>query len=168
MEYKFIHYCTVFGSSVDELPFGQDESHPDCIALKIAISEKILTLHDQGISDYFTTCELGLPLWAAEAVIASRTLRPENPPRLHVIMPHEKQAHRWSADVQERFYNVHEAAESVTMLATQYTDNCYQDADNFMLNRSVLLLTDGGNAELLNLARHRNKHIEQISTSALI
>lgn len=167
MEYKFIHYCTVSGSSVDELPSGQDESHPDCIALKMAISEKILTLHDQGISDYLTTCELGLPLWAAEAVIAIRTLRPKNPPRLHIVMPHEGQAHRWSADAQERFYNVHEAADSVTMLATQFTDECYPKADEVMMKQSIMLLTDGGNAELLNLAKRGNKHIEQISTSAL-
>jgi uncharacterized phage-like protein YoqJ len=164
MDYKYIHYCTLSGSSVDDLPFGQDEEHPDCIALKLAIGERILELHDHGISDFFANCELGLPLWAAKAVIASRGLRPNEPPRLHVVMPHERQANRWSADIQERFYNLHEAAESVTMLRTQYTVDCYSEADDFMLKHSVVLLADGGNTELLNHAKTKNKHIERITT----
>jgi uncharacterized phage-like protein YoqJ len=151
---------------VDELSFGQDELHHSCQNLKLAIGEQIITLHDKGVSDFLTTAEYGFPLFAAEAVLATRLLSPDNPPRLHVIMPHEGQAHRWSDSVRERFYDIHEAADSVTMLATQFTDECYIEADEFMMKRSIMLLTDGGNAELLKLARTKNKHIERIPTPA--
>jgi len=56
-------------------------------------------------------------------------------------MPHEGQAYRWSDSVRERFYNIHEAADSVTMLATQFTDECYLEADEFMMKRSVIRIT---------------------------
>ena len=166
MRVQFMHYCALGGSSVNELSFGQDELHHGCTSLKLAISEQVLALHEKGVSDFLTTAEYGFPLFAAEAVLAARLLHPDNPPRLHVVMPHEGQAHRWSDSVRERFYNIHEAADSVTMLATQFTDECYLEADEFIMKRSVMLLTDGGNAELSKLARTKNKHIERISTSA--
>jgi uncharacterized phage-like protein YoqJ len=166
LEYQFIHYATIAGSSVDELSFGHDESHPYCIDFKVSIGEKILTLHDRGICDFFMTAELGLTFYGVEAVIVARLLRKKNPLRLHVVMPHENQCHRWSADIQERFYNIHETADSVTMFATQYTETCFQEAETFMLKKSIVLLTDNdGNAALSEFAKGHGKHIELIKLS---
>jgi len=116
------------------------------------------------VSDFFTNCERGFPLWAAEAIIASRSFR-EEPARLHVLIPHEEQARRWSVDERDRYYRVHEAADSVTMLQTSYTDECYENADTFMINRSVMLLTDGGNATTSEYAKSKNKHFERVPHS---
>jgi uncharacterized phage-like protein YoqJ len=165
IEYEFIHYAVVSGSYVDELSFGQEESHPYCKELKLVLTEKLLQLCDSGIRDFFSNCEYGIPLWACEAIVNMQGFR-EKPPRLHIIIPHEEQAVRWPDSVHERYYNVHETADSVTMLQTQFTEDCYQEADRFMVNRSVMLLTDGGNAELINYAKSRNKHIERIKLSA--
>jgi hypothetical protein len=46
------------------------------------------------------------------------------------------------------------------MLATQFTEDCYQNADEFMVDRSVLLLTDGNNIALSEYARNEGKHVE--------
>jgi len=165
MECEFIRYCMIAGSTVDELRCGQEESHPFCLDLKISLTESILTLHDRGISDFFCDCEYGTSFWAAEAIIAARMLRPDNPPRLHAVMPHENQPHRWSESVQERFYSIHEAADSVTMLRTQYTDDCYQEADNFMLGKSVMLLTDSGDSAIAEIAKSKGKPIEVVKLS---
>jgi hypothetical protein len=83
MEYE-LRACTISGGDVNELVFGQDEEYPNCVALKLAIGEKILMLHDLGISDFFTNCEYGLPFYAAEAVLAAQKTAPSthcNPPR---------------------------------------------------------------------------------------
>jgi len=159
---SLMYYCTISGSTVSDLPYGQSESHPDCIALKLALTERISQLCDMGMTDFLTNCEHGLSLWAAETIIAMRGFR-ENPARLHIIVPYESQANRWYDDVQERYHNVHAAADSVTVLRTQYTDDCYQDTDRFMLNHSIMLLTDGGNKSLTDYAKSKNRYIEQVS-----
>ena len=66
---KFINYCTISGSSVWDLPYGLDEKHPDCIALKVAITEKISSLCQMGVTDFMCNANLGVPLWAAEAMV---------------------------------------------------------------------------------------------------
>jgi len=33
---EFLHYCTITGSTVNDFDYGQDEEHPDCVALTIA------------------------------------------------------------------------------------------------------------------------------------
>ena len=74
MQYEFMRYCMVSGSSVDELPFGQDERHPDCIALKLALSNKFSTLIDNGVKDFFINAEYGIPLWAGEILTGLRQI----------------------------------------------------------------------------------------------
>ena len=161
MQYEFMHYCTVSGGSVDESPFGQDERHPDCIALKLALSNKFSTLIDNGIKDFFINAEYGIPLWAGEILTGLRQILVSSH-RVHICVPYEEQAARWSDEVRERYYNLHETADSVTMLRTRYTENCYQETDHFMLNQSVMLLTDNSNAALTEYARKANKHIEKV------
>jgi uncharacterized phage-like protein YoqJ len=164
---QFIHYCTVSGNTVREFFYGQDESHPACVSLKLALSEKISELCGKGIHDFFTNCEYGVPLWAAEAIVAMRGFS-ENPCRVHIIMPYEEQALTWHSDVRERFYDIHAAADSVTMMNTRFTDDCYRETDEFMLKRSVMLLTVGGNKPALTYAKSKGKHIEHIKALALL
>jgi hypothetical protein len=61
----------IAGSYADELRFGQEEEHPYCMDLKLSIGQRILELHDQGISDFFSSAEQGTPFYGAEAVIAA-------------------------------------------------------------------------------------------------
>ena len=161
---EFIHYCTITGSTVNDFDYGQDEEHPDCVALKLSLTDKISELCNKGVCDFFTNAEQGLSLWAAEAVVRMRDCL-DTPCRLHIIVPYEEQAKKWHEGVRERYYNVHEAADSVTMLQTQYSEDCYQVADRFMLNRSLMLLTDGGNAYLMDYAKSKAKHIEKVSST---
>jgi len=91
---KLIPYCTISGSSVWELPYGLDERHPDCIALKVAITEKIASLCQMGVSDFLCNANLGVPLWAAEAIVGMWKLL-DDPVRIHLFIPYEAQASFW-------------------------------------------------------------------------
>lgn len=155
----------IAGSAVNDLEFGQDEKHPYCVKLKLSICERILNLCDQGIIDFFTTAERGVAFYAAEAVIAARHLRPSYSPRLHIVMPYENQANRWSSDLQERFYQLHADAYSVDILQTQYTKDCYSKADEFMLKQCSVFLTDNGNSALAKIAKRKGKQVELLSES---
>jgi len=64
----------------------------------------------------------------------------------------------------ERYFNLHAVADNVTILNRRFHENCYQETDEYMMKRSVMLLTDGGNAYINDYAKSLNKHIEQIRT----
>jgi len=158
---QVIPYCTVSGNTVQDYYYGQDESHPACVSLKLALSERISELCSQGILDFFTNCEYGLSMWAAESIVAMRGFR-DTPCRVHIIMPFEEQPLKYPDSVRERFYDLHAAADSVTMMNTQFTEDCYQETDEFMIKRSIMLLTDGGNEQAWRFAESKSKHIELV------
>jgi len=164
---NFIPYCTVTGITVWEFPYGEDESYPACVSLKLALSEKLLELCHNGVTEFFTNCEYGVSLWVAEALVAMReTLNA--PVKVHIIIPHEEQAVKWNSAVRERYYDVHAAADTVTMLSTQYHEDCYADADHYMLDNSVMLLTVGDNAPLADYAKSKEKRTEEIKLPILL
>lgn len=158
---EFIYYCTISGSSVHELPYGMDEEHPDCISLKLALSEKITELCNNGIIDFYTNCEYGFSLWAAEAIVGMRGFR-EKPARLHIVVPFNEQVSKWHKEVRERYFKLHETADSVTVYSDSHYKGCYYDADRYMLNNSITLLTDGNSEYLEKHAANNQKRIEFI------
>jgi hypothetical protein len=75
-------------------------------------------------------------------------------------MPHEEQAARWYSALQDRFYKLHAAADSVTMLSTQYTEDCYSEAEDFMLEHCSHFITDDDGATFTRNAEEMGKNIE--------
>jgi uncharacterized phage-like protein YoqJ len=131
--------CTVVGATVHGLPFGEDESHPACVSLKLALSAKIAELCENGVTDYFVNAEYGVPLMAAEVLTALReTLVPSH--RVHICVPYEEQSSRWNEPARDRYFRLHEVADSVTMLNTQYHDDCYAETLEFMLDTVMCYL----------------------------
>jgi uncharacterized phage-like protein YoqJ len=148
--------CTIAGRTVAELPWGMDEGHPDCIALKLCLASKIAELNAVGVTEFFTNCEYGVPLFAAEAVLAVRNTLDV---RLNVCMPHEHQADRYSREVRERFFDVHANADSVEILSRQEHDCCYIGVDMFMVHYSDVLLTDNMESFIAGYAAEKEKPI---------
>ena len=166
---RIIPYCTVSGNTVHQFSYGQDESYPACVSLKLALTAKIAELCHQGITDFFTNCEHGVPMWAAEAIVAMRNTEGMPKARVHIVMPYEEQALTWSDNVRERFYNLHAEADSVEILNSRYNDDCYWDTDRFMADHSVMILFDEvepdcGNEELLDYAKSKGKKIAVVES----
>lgn len=110
------------------------------MAQKQRILITILELYRQGYTDFYVNCERGVSLWAAEAVcLLKNTLKIE----LHIIVPFENQCEEWLESERDRYYKVHEAADSVTFACRQFQPDCYQIADSLMINHSDFLLVFG-------------------------
>ena len=58
-------------------------------------------------------------------------------------MPYEEQANDWYEDQRERYFSVHSLADDVYMLNTQFYEGCYDEADEYMIDQSDLLLVFG-------------------------
>lgn len=138
---EFVPTCTILGKSIVQLPGGTDENYPVYVHLKQSLTEKIRSIYDSGVHDFLCNCEYGVPMWAAEIVLALRTECPDI--RLHVAVPYEDQAALWNETARERYYAIHEAANTVEILmGSLQTDveTAYRLAEREMLRRSTVVL----------------------------
>ena len=155
-EYKS---CVIAGRTVAELPFGMDEEHPDCIALKLCLSNKIAELNADGVKEFYVNAEYGVGLFAGEVIAV---LRDTLGIKLNIVMPHEYQANRYSPEIRDRFFSLHESADEFKLLSTMEHEGCYHDADMYMVDYSDILLTDDENSFIARYAVKEGVEVEMI------
>ena len=107
-----------------ELPYSK---------IKEELRDTIWKLFCEGYTEFYSNCEYGVSLWAAETVIA---LKMYNDIKLHIVMPHEEQATQWPEEYRDRFFTVHEKADTVTIISNHYTEDCYEKAERYMRERA--------------------------------
>ena len=159
-------FCTISGIELNKTTFGFDEKHHDCISLKLMLLRKISELNLIGITDFISNCQMGIPLWAAEVVLS---LRKYNPVRLNIVMPFENQSALWSDEWRERFFTVHEQADSVIMLTSKFYKGCYFDCDRYMIDNSDMLLWVGSEgSHISEYAREHHKSVIMLHNKAMV
>ena len=114
--------CTFIGEEIERLSFGYDYTDPKCIALKLALSEQIAEAYGSGVRRFYSVCEQGIDLWAAEAVLL--LMEKHSDAELCCLLPYEEQASRWHPETQESYYSVLRRATSVVFWGTHYTEGC--------------------------------------------
>lgn len=71
---------------------------------------------------------------------------------------------RWTDEWRERYYNIHDRANSVIMLETKFMDTCYQECDHFMVDNSDMLLFVGNSHfPIVQYAKQNNKNVMLIN-----
>ena len=110
-----------------------NEYEPPYSKIKEQLRDTIWELYCSGYTEFYSNCEYGVPLWAAEIIIA---LKMYNDIKLHIAMPHEEQATRWAEEYRDRFFTVHEKADTVKIISTHYTEDCYEKAERYMSDAS--------------------------------
>ena len=151
--------CTILGRSVNELPYGMDEEYADCLALKTNLAYQIHNLYLDGVTNFLCTCEYGVPMWAAETVLMMRPYHQKM--ALHVIAPFEEQAARWSESVRDRYYSIHEQADTAKIMQCHFADESTSRrfTDQYLLEHSGIVLTDWDSLPSIDYARNKNLQV---------
>lgn len=68
--------CAFTGHRPTRFSFKYDEEPSDCLKLKAVLVEQIGFLYQQGVTDFYTGCALGVDMWAGEAVLSLIELHP--------------------------------------------------------------------------------------------
>ena len=110
-----------------------NEYEPPYNQIKEKLRDTIWGLYCEGYNEFWVNCEYGVPLWAAEIIIA---LKMYNDIKLHIAMPYEEQATKWAEEYRDRFFTVHEKADTVTIISNHYTEDCYEKAERYMCDRA--------------------------------
>jgi len=155
--------CAFTGHRPYKFPWRYNEADERCVALKSAFAEQIVRLTETGITDFYSGGADGVDCWAALIVL---NLREKNPAlRLHMLLPHEGQADRWSDLAQERHHLILRQADSIEYVSHKYYDRCMLDRNHRLVEAAGMLLAvyngerRGGTAATVRYARKLGRQI---------
>lgn len=156
--------CAFTGYRPEKLPFGSDETHPDCEKLKQRIYCETLRLTREGVSVFIVGAARGIDTYAAEIVLELRHTLPERQIELWVAVPYERQASAWCRADQIRYEKILYEADRVEQISTAYTRGCLLKRNRWMVDHATHLIAvydglSGGTQYTVNYARQRRLHI---------
>jgi len=155
--------CAFTGHRPHKFPWRHNETDSRCVSLKVALTKQITGLTEAGITDYYSGGADGVDCWAAWIVLALREKNPEL--KLHLILPFEGQADKWSQPAQERYHLILRRADSIEYVSHEYYDGCLLDRNHRLVEAAGLLLAvyngewRGGTAATVRYARKLVKKI---------
>lgn len=126
--------CTFVSSPLMDFSFGADYENYKCIMLKLQLAQYINDVYVSGVRTFYSICEQGVDLWAAE--IVTYIMRDDPSTKLFCIVPYEDQAAKWDPAVRDLYYNVHQRSTDVTIMNTHYKKNCIYEAYLAAIERS--------------------------------
>lgn len=134
--------CTILSTGFEKRRELKNEDERSVSQIKAFLREEIWGLYISGFSDFYVSCELGVPLWSAEIIC---DLKKHNDIRLHITTPFEEQAVLWSEDIRDRYFQVHSMADSVKIMSVRNYEGCLDDTNKHMTSKShaVLILCGG-------------------------
>ena len=155
--------CAFTGHRPHKFPWRYDETDSRCTALKTALAEQITSLVEAGVTAYYSGGADGVDCWAALIVLE---LKKKNPAlNLHLILPHEGQADKWSDSAQERYHSILGQADSLEYVSHDYYDGCMLDRNHRLVDAADLLLAvyngerRGGTAATVRYARKLGRRV---------
>ena len=151
--------CTIITTGAELLLKGKNEYEHPYRSIKEQLHEIIWQLFCTGYHEFYVNCEYGVPLWAAEFICA---LKMYNPITLHIAVPNEEQTVLWCEEWRDRYYAVHEKADSIAFVHIKYHDNCYRNADKMMIDESDMVLIFGTPSDTFYVEQYANIYNKRI------
>lgn len=155
--------CAFTGHRPHKFPWRYNEADSRCVALKAALAEQITALSEAGVTDFYSGGADGVDCWAALIVLKQR--KEASTLKLHLILPHEGQADKWSDTAQERYHSILEQANSVEYVSREYYNGCMLDRNRRLVEAAGTLLAiyngerRGGTAATVRYARKLGREI---------
>ena len=153
--------CAFTGHRPQNLPFRFNESDKRCIALKRKLQKLIVHLIEQhNVTHFISGMAIGVDMYAAEIVLDLKAKYPHI--TLESAIPCETQAAKWSEPLRDRYFKIAEQCDRETMLQTQYTPDCMQKRNRYMVDQADVLLavwdgTPSGTGSTVQYARAQDK-----------
>lgn len=163
--------CAFTGHRPQNLPFRFNESDKRCIALKKQLRTLIIQLIEQhNVTHFISGMAIGVDMYAAEIVLDLKARYPHI--TLESAIPCETQAAKWSEPLRDRYFKIAEQCDKETMLQTQYTSDCMQKRNRYMVDQSDILLAvwDGapsGTGSTVQYAKKQGKTVWILNPNSL-
>ena len=130
--------CCFSGHRPVRLPWGSNENDPRCRALKAQIGEELEKLYQRGFRHFLCGMAIGCDMYFAEQVLLLREKHADV--TLEAAIPCDGQAERWNRAQKERYEDLVSRCDTVTRISHSYTPDCMMRRNEYMIDRSSLLL----------------------------
>ena len=157
--------CCFTGHRPAAFPFGNDETHPECVQLKARLRVVIEKAVQEGYRVFYTGMAEGFDLYAAEEVLQLKVYNPEI--RLIAALPCRDQTKSWKTASVARHKRILALADDVVLVSEAYTRFCMQKRNEYMVDRSSLCIAcclqlKGGTYNTLKYAFDRGVNIVSV------
>lgn len=155
------------GHRPDKFVFGYNESDIRCINLKKCLKRELIKLIEHGYDHFISGMALGWDMWFAETVLELKETYPHL--ILEAAIPCLNQECTWPKKSQERYNNIKEKADIVTILSkTKYSPYLMIKRDEYMVDKSDMLVacfngSSGGTAHTFSYAIDKHVNIIHIN-----
>jgi uncharacterized phage-like protein YoqJ len=141
--------CAFTGHHPMRFDFGFDEEDQLCVTIKKVILSKMMALYKNGVITFYSDCEVGVDLWAAELALGMMKKYPDV--QLVCVIPYEEQAKKWTSELRNRYYTVLEKSSYNQLISAPRTDNCYQLCAKYLVNHAGYLIAVYDNSNVTRL-----------------
>ena len=168
---KMLTTCCFTGHRPQSLPWGTNESHPDCVRLKELLRQEIGRLiTEKGVTHFISGMAIGTDLMAAEIVLELKKQYPNI--TLESAIPHEEQAARWSNKQREQYYTIAAQCDTESTLQGAYTPDCFRKRNEYMVKHSAYVVAvwsgrASGTGQTVMYARELHRHLTVINPNTL-
>jgi len=135
-----------------------EKLHSDEAAVCTVLSNAIDAAISDGYRTFITGMARGVDIWAAEIVLARKTINPAI--RLICALPHPDFEKRWSAHWQARYNAILQQADLVREICPAYSKASYQIRNEWMVDHSarVVAIFNGATGGTANTIAYAERH----------
>ena len=126
------------GPRPHRFPFGENESHPECIALKAALRSEIEALCENGVTRFLTGAAQGVDMWCGEIVL--ELIAQGRKIELIAIVPFRNQEEKFTKKNQARYAAILAKCSEAHVLSEVYYDGSYKVRNQHMIEHAKYLL----------------------------
>ena len=145
--------CCFTGHRPEKLPWGDNESSPDCAALKDRLARTLEGLYRRGFRHFISGMAQGCDLYFAEAALSLRERHPDTV--IEAAIPCPSQTKGWEEEVRARYQAILDRCDLETMVQQHYSQGCMFRRNRYMVDRSARIIAvyngipKGGTAQTL-------------------
>ena len=170
MEVFIMEYTVCFtGHRPQKLPCGFNEEHPACIKIKSQLRRLIVgVIEKKNVTKFISGMAIGVDMWAAEIVLDLKNDYPNI--TLEASIPCKNQAASWNIKSKKRYEQLLSHCDTVTILQEQYTVDCMQRRNEYMVDKSdyVLAVWNGkpsGTGKTIKYAAQQGKPVYYVGVN---
>jgi len=155
--------CCFTGHRPQSLPWGFNESGLAYLMFKNKLKKAIKIAITDGFTHFISGMALGVDMLAAEIVLELKKKYPNI--ILECAIPCNNQSCKWPSTSVDRYKQILERADKVTMISDRpYFNGCMQKRNNYMIGKSERVIavfngTPGGTAQTIESAQKAGREV---------
>ena len=149
------------GHRPEKLPWGWDESSPECVDFKARLANEIEKAYSEGARFFLSGMADGVDLYAAEAVLELAKTRPDM--KLIAVFPYG-----FGDSVRKR--NIAGRAFAVVSICEYYKRECFMERNAYLIRHSQTVIcgysgeSAGGTAATMRMAQRLGRRLTVVYT----